>query len=409
MSQGATASPPPKPAEPKARRGWKRLGGSFLLISIGLHLLFLLGAGVYVVQSIQAKRKLTFQGGPPSPNKSQRAIEHKVQLAKQQKNASAPAPPKRVAVAGLAKVTLPDLPALPLPPMKDASAMKMGGMSAAPGGLGFGTGGLAGSAGGGSSGGGVPLFGFRDTRGGGALVGTFYDLKQEKFLKPSGVTHDSYPEVLSKFVNGAWNPVVLQRFFASPAPLYATQFFIPKIDANEGPKAFNLAGRVQPSLWVIHYKGKVIAPDTGTYRFVGMADDVLVVKFNGRVVLDCGTTNPSGRKPQKFYASEGLNAELMKKFDWYKGLGVGDTFQVQAGSAYDMEVLLGEWPGGEFKAYLLIEKEGVEHRKDAKGNPLLPIFKVSEGQPIASNGEAPVFDKTGPVWKAEKAPAAPSR
>ncbi len=91
-----------------------------------------------------------------------------------------------------------------------------------------------------------------------------------------------------------------------------------------------------------------------------------------------------------------------------KGLGVGDTFQVQAGGAYDMEVLLGEWPGGEFKAYLLIEKEGVEYRKDGKGNPILPIFKIAEGQPIASNGEAPVFDKTGPVWKAEKAPAGPS-
>ena len=67
-----------------------------------------------------------------------------------------------------------------------------------------------------------------------------------------------------------------------------------------------------------------------------------------------------------------------------------------------MEVLLGEWPGGDFKAWLMIEKEGVEYEKDTKGNPILPIFKLAAGQPTHSGGEAPVFAKTGPVWKAEK-------
>jgi hypothetical protein len=45
------------------------LSGKFLIVSV-------------VVQRYQANRKLTFKGGPPSPNPSTRALEHKVQMAK---------------------------------------------------------------------------------------------------------------------------------------------------------------------------------------------------------------------------------------------------------------------------------------------------------------------------------------
>ena len=79
---------PPVPS--KRRWSWKQFGGKFLVISIAVHLLFGLGAAVYVVQHYTAARKLTFKGGPPSPNPSTRAIEHKVQMAKKQSTMSAP-------------------------------------------------------------------------------------------------------------------------------------------------------------------------------------------------------------------------------------------------------------------------------------------------------------------------------
>jgi hypothetical protein len=207
-------------------------------------------------------------------------------------------------------------------------------------------------------------------------------------------------------VNG-WNESHLTKYFSGPNPLYTTQIFIPKIDADQGPRAFNLS-RVQPKMWVIHYKGSVIPTESGTYRFVGMGDDVLVVRFNGRVVLDCGPMNPSGKGPRDFYASEGL--QLKSDMPWYKGLGRGDTFQVNAGENYPMEVLLGEWPGGDFKAWLLLEKDGVQYEKDSKGNPILPIFKLQASEVAKPSVEAPVFAKQGPVWKAEKpkADASPS-
>jgi len=88
---------------------------------------------------------------------------------------------------------------------------------------------------------------------------------------------------------------------------------------------------------------------------------------------------------------------------FYKGLGRGDPVQVNAGESYPIEILIGEWPGGQFKAWLMIEKDGVQYEKDANGTPILPIFKLAESTIAHPNSEAPVFAKTGPVWKAEKA------
>ena len=67
-----------------------------------------------------------------------------------------------------------------------------------------------------------------------------------------------------------------------------------------------------------------------------------------------------------------------------------------------MDVLIGEWPGGDFKAWLLIEKDGVEYEKDNKGVPILPIFKLAAGEVARSGGEAPPIAKSGPIWKAEQ-------
>jgi hypothetical protein len=253
----------------------------------------------------------------------------------------------------------------------------------------------------------VPFFGFKESKGGGSLVGKFYDLKQLKNGSPSKLDEQNgFPTEIGKFVNSGWNESNLDKYFVGPNPLYTTQIFIPKINADQGPLAFGLGGRVKPKMWAVHYKGNVVPTESGTFRFVGMADDVLVVRFNGKVVLDCGSTNPSGHPPQSFYASAGL--QLDPKMGWYKGLGRGEPFQVNGGQSYPMEIVMGEWPGGDFKAWLLIEKDGVQYEKDAKGNPILPIFKLAAGEVTRSGGEAPPFAKQGPVWKAEKAKEAAS-
>jgi hypothetical protein len=373
---------------------WERSSGKFLIISVAVHLLFAAVATILVVSHYQATRKLAFKAGPPSPNPSTRSLEHKVQMAKKQSSMSQPST-KRVTTSGLSKITLPDMPAMPKLAQPAVKMMGAGGSDVA-----FNVGDTSATGAGAAGGAAVPFFGFRESRGGGSLTGKFYDLKQLKNGQPSKLDQQNgYPAELKNFVS-AWNSSALEKYFVGPNPLYTTQIFIPKMNADQGPLAFGLGGRVQPKMWVVHYKGNVVPSEGGTYRFVGMADDILVVRFNGKVVLDCGTTNPTGHAPQQFYAPTGI--QLDPKMGWYKGLGRGDPFQVQGGESYPMEVLLGEWPGGDFKAWLMLEKDGVQYEKDGKGNPILPIFKLAASEVTKGSGEAPVFAKNGPVWKAEK-------
>lgn len=136
---------------------WQKATSSKLLvISVLVHLLFAAGATYFIVQRVQVKRKMTFQGGPPAVNASKRALEHQMSLGKKKAVMSAPAQAKRIMSTGLAKVALPDLPSLPS--ATDAVPNRMGGI----GGVGnsFGGGGGGGGLGGGG-GSGINFFGLR--------------------------------------------------------------------------------------------------------------------------------------------------------------------------------------------------------------------------------------------------------
>src|SRR5215210_30690 len=174
--------PPVVPAAPPKPGLWARiLSNRFLFISIAAHVLFGLAAAAYVVQTIAAKRKLTFTAAPPSPNPSTRSLEHKVQMAKKQNTMSAPMQSRRITTSGLAKVSLPEMPAMPAMNTALSAPGRMAGMGGTGAGLGPSVGALGTTGGGG--GGPVPFFGLRSATGGGALAGSFYDLKQDRRRK----------------------------------------------------------------------------------------------------------------------------------------------------------------------------------------------------------------------------------
>ena len=136
---------------------WQKATSSkVLVISVLIHLIFAAVATYLIVQRVQLKRKMTFQGGPPAVNASKRALEHQMSLGKKKAVMSAPAQAKRIMSTGLAKVALPDLPSLPS--ATDAVPNRMGGI----GGVGnsFGGGGGGGGLGGGG-GSGINFFGLR--------------------------------------------------------------------------------------------------------------------------------------------------------------------------------------------------------------------------------------------------------
>ena len=238
------------------------------------------------------------------------------------------------------------------------------------------------------------FFGDREQTANG-FVGTFYNLKQTLSGKPTNVSPDEFHAIFRKFVRDHWRESVLGEYFRAPNKLYTPQIFIPNMPADEGPKAFDLAGKVKPGRWLVHYKARVSPPADGTYHFVGGGDDVLVVRFNGKVVLD------------RCWYQQDEEWKTARNYDYgYTGIpngfARGDALRLKAGQFYDMEVLIGEQPGGLVFFSLLMEEEGVEYRRDARGNPILPVFRLAGGPlPELPAGQTlPPYDPVGPVWKA---------
>ncbi|HXA09727.1 MAG TPA: VWA domain-containing protein [Chthoniobacterales bacterium] len=143
----------------KASRVPRRYSASVLITVIALHLVFGSVAAIWVVSRYSAARKLTFNAGPKSPNPSERALEHRVQLQKKMQSVSAPpAVPKRVLTTGAAKIVLP-----PMPEIKAAENPPRSMMSASGTGTAFGTtGGNSLGGGGGGNGSQINFFGIRD-------------------------------------------------------------------------------------------------------------------------------------------------------------------------------------------------------------------------------------------------------
>ena len=73
-----------------------------------------------------------------------------------------------------------------------------------------------------------------------------------------------YPEVIKKFAKEGFRESVFSTYFKAPNALIATQFMMPDMDAQEGPKAYGVDKEVKPSRWCALYKGKVSPPKTGT-------------------------------------------------------------------------------------------------------------------------------------------------
>ena len=383
--------PPSESTAPRKRSYTAHFGGGFLAISILVHVFFGLAATYIVVQTM-SQRKLVFQGGPPSPNPSQRSLEHKVQMAKKRNTMSAPVQSKRVVSVGLSKVSLPSMPAMPNVP--NEAPTKMAGMGGAGVGFGPATGGM-GNSGGSGGGSGLTVFGMRDNKSNG-LTGQFYDLKRNRNRQESHMTPDEYSQEVAKFVKNGWHESYLEKYLKGFRKLYATQIFFTRIDSHEGHKAFGSDYAEPPGMWVALYKGQVSPPESGVYHFVAAGDDVMYVKFNGRLILDqCLDGNKTGVNPLECYK--------YPTFTYVNnGFAKSLPVTVTAGEYYDIEVLIGDRIPLDVWAFLFIEKNGVNYKKDKDGAPILPVFRLSGDKPRnahPSGGTAsPPYQEDGPVW-----------
>lgn len=230
-----------------------------------------------------------------------------------------------------------------------------------------------------------------------ALMGIFYDLKMTQDQKPTGVDADSYWHVIDEFLSKGWDESVLNKYYRCTKPVYTTQIFIPTINADTAPKAFNAPKTVKPALWVIHYKAQITPPEAGTYRFVGCSDDFMGVAINGKTCL----VSPLFAKSEI----------VMPKTNWKPMLAhgmqashdqmcSGDWIEMKSDEIYDLDVLIGERPGGVFNAFLMVEREGGNYTMQYDKYPILPIFQVGAyDTPTAKPDDGPPFAKGFPVWK----------
>ncbi len=266
---------------------------------------------------------------------------------------------------------------------------------------------------------------------GSALTGTFYDSKQTPGGKPTGMTAGKYREFIARFVNGEWNESHLKGIYQAPKKLYAAQWYVPRTPAQDAPKAYGCEDRVKPGMWMAIYRGRVRAPKDGTFRFVGLGDDYLAVRFNRQTVLDYGwesatlgemTANttkwldamedkPGHEEAKKKLAAIGVMRPPVTFYRYgssahwnntMRGVAAGKTFKVKQGEVYPIEILVSEGPGGEFGMTLLIEEVGMPTplKDTATGHPVLPLFRTNYGVPTPDKSKEFIpFDEIGIVWE----------
>jgi len=413
---------------------WLAWNGSFLVVSLLVHIILIVLAGLLVVQVIQAnKEKLRFTAAPPAPA----SVVHEVKHAKKTASA-APAVTKRITSTAInTSVALPTMD-LNTSHNTDIMAAVMSGL----GGAGLG----AGAAGGGIASmpmEGLTAFGFKGNVGGGGLVGCIYDFKQTKDRQPTNIKNDgqwknphifdgmkpweamgeqsrilgdrsklgrradlmtesvlNQAAVVNEFLDKGWDQTVFDRYYRSKDSLTAYQIFIPAADSIVALKAFGVEKEIKPTHFVILYKGTVVAPRDMTFRFRVQGRGVFLMRFDNQDVMFPGRQGGADLYHiPKFVSNDPETKVTMPhSYPW-----MSQWFTVEAGKKCVMQILL-ENSAEFFKACLYIEEKHPEKPYTTSfiselypNDPpsyCFPVFALKKGMPL------PLYDK-GLITKAK--------
>jgi hypothetical protein len=148
----------------------------------------------------------------------------------------------------------------------------------------------------------------------GALIGILYDFKQDQKRQKLPIDRDAFEKAVAQFVESGYDEGLINKYYRVPRALYTTQLQIPTIDADSAPKAFGVEKTVEPQKWMVHYKGQISAPEDGEYRFLGDADDFVIVAINGKTVLVAEM--PGTPMGVKWYAKEAPPGRFQAAGDW---------------------------------------------------------------------------------------------
>lgn len=364
-------SPPPPPSF--MQRLLRRPLLLILLGSLALHLIVGLGIGSWKIFTILTKEEVEIEVVLPPEAIQPKQREYQLQTMRSQRSTAITS---QVPIAVDQPSDL-NLPSIDVPkPTPGKTAIKARGSAGDVGG------GLAGGSGGDS--GFATLFGNTSPLVG-ALEGTFIDFKQDRYRE--NPPNEGWMEAGQDFLRSL-NLREFRKFFNAPQKLYATHFYIPLMGADQAPRAYGVENLVAPSQWIAVYQGRFRSVSGGEFRFVGTADDILIVAVDRKTVLSAGFTESN---PGKWTPDEEPEHSAPPASQYLPKLTEGDWFRLKSNEPADLTVIIGEIPGGEFASYLFIEERGASYETTDEGRPILPVFKLkefsqSERQTISADG-----------------------
>ncbi len=333
---------------------------SGFVVSLIFHAAAFFIAGLFVVFTVVNKPELEFEAPPPVARPKMQLKKPKVKVRK----SSQPKPSSRI----VAKVQTKQMPEIQLPDV-----------------MGAGEGLLSGSGLGGEFLD-IPeikkstIFGGNMTSGSDLMV-TFYDFTRLRSGAIASMEHREYFNILSEFVAHDWDTKYLRKYYQAPTKLYASTIAIPIVTSLLGPLSFGEPiEESQGRSWAAHYQGTLVHKEPITFRFWGTSDDVLTVALDKEVVLAAN------------FPWDGVDAYLIGD-KWNKRapnsrpmLGSGtylmgnnsmvgsEWITLEPGETHEFDAIVGEGPGGEFFAMLLVEVQGEKYPLNDWGAPIFPVF-----------------------------------
>lgn len=277
-----------------------------------------------------------------------------------------------------------------------------------------GTGGATGRSG--ASGGGMSSSFFGSSSGGpeSGLTGVYYDCRRtpagqvdaewEKYARMSdtsgwgGEFGNGYLRFCEKLFDRSGRMVssLQEKMYRAPKQLSNYVILMPVLPSDRAPAAFGVDRVPGRQAWVVQYQAR-LKPESGSrFRFVGGGDELLIVRVNGRLVLDATwqgipwqteNRNPTNWKPKETF--NGPYSDRWKTGEWFTVNG-----------SFDLEITVGEGWGGAFAGVLTIEESDKNYDKAPR-----PLFKV-EGyeqmlpliQPVVAS-HSQYFTLDGPVFR----------
>jgi hypothetical protein len=320
-----------------------------VFVSLTLHLIALVVFGAFKIVESITREDQTFEA-PEIVEVPQEQPEYTVNL-EQRNQTSAPPRPNPIVVDS------PDvsIPALDID-VNIANASNYGRGSG-----GFGSGALAGMR---EMTINLTDFGYTDFVEGtleGTLFDTKYDTRSKELVDMSRVDTSGLnswltprmEEITYDFTDGSWNVSQLERdFLAASNKLYASYFLIPRSSAQKAPEAFNAADEIKAVSILAYYSGSFTPRESGRFRFVGKADDAIIIRANNRIVFDGSLSNDYSEFDQREYE------EWPGEVAGLRNINTGEWMSWKEGRAVDLEVVLAEAPGGRFYALVFIQKQG---------------------------------------------------